>query len=253
MTELARVQALVRARSPLPAEATEAVVADAFRTMPRTVRWLRARYGFDRRRVLEIGSHFGGHLLWWGPGSEGVEVRDVAAAFTTAMGCRTHRLNVEDGFGGLAEASFGAIHTNNLLEHLVAPHLFLLRCHRLLAAGGLLVVGHPVVPPAGVRRLWTAAGVRGWLASEHVNFFTPASVRLACERAGFDVVEQLSPAFLRLHPLLARLLLPVAPSCYSVCRKRADFRYDPKRSQVFDPTAVRRELEPFHAAMGGRR
>src|SRR5262249_5250562 len=110
--------------------------------------------------------------------------------------------------------SFEAIHSNNLIEHLVAPHRFLVGCRRLLHPDGLLALGHPVVPPRGVASVWRALGVRGWLASEHINFFSPATVRLMLARAGFDVVEQFSPGFLRLGPTVARLSVPVGVSCY---------------------------------------
>ena len=247
--ETARVRALVRARSPLAPDETERVIAAEFGAMPPIVAYLRARFGFGARRVLEVGSHFGRHLSYWGAGSEGIDARPAAARFTTALGFPTRVLNVEDGFGSLSPGAFDAVHSNNLLEHLVAPHLFLLRVHRLLAAGGVLVVGHPVVPRA--RRLWEAGGIRGWAAAEHVSFFTPATVRLTCERAGFEVVEQLAPALLRLHPRAARLGVGWLPGCYSICRKRPAFRYDAKRDPVFDPTALHDELAPLHAAAYG--
>lgn len=77
------------------------------------------------------------------------------------MGYPTHRLNVEDDLGRLPVGAFGAVHSHNLIEHLVAPHLFLVRCHTLLAEDGLLALGHPVVPPSIVRRVWLAGLQRG--------------------------------------------------------------------------------------------
>ena len=229
------LRARIRDRSPLPAPETERILAKHFTSVLPIIRYLQARYGFGERRVLEIGSSYGEHLFHWGEGSEGIEARSDAAAFTTAVGFRTHDVNVEDDLLQLGEGSFQAIHTNNLIEHLVAPHLFLARCYRLLTDDGLLVLGHPVVPPAVLARLWTAAGVTGWDAVEHINFFTPSTARRMLERSGFSVAEQLSPGFLRLGPAAARLAVPVGVGCYSVCRKQPGYMYDPKRRAEFDP------------------
>lgn len=242
---LNQVRQRVAERSPLSADETERIARKHFSTIRPIVLYLWSRYGFGERRVLEIGSSFGDHLLFWGEGSEGIELQERQAGFTAAMGYPTHRLNVEDELGTLPAGSYDAIHTNNLLEHLVAPHLFLARCHSLLRDDGLLVIGHPVVPASASRWLWSALGYRGWLAGEHINFYTPGTARLTLERAGFQVLEQLSPGFLRIHRLASRAALPVGVGCYSVCRKHAQYRYAQKRLAAFDPAYCREELAVF--------
>jgi SAM-dependent methyltransferase len=229
----------VRAGSPLPAERTEEIIGKHFGSLLPMVRHLRSTRGMADRRVLEIGSAFGQHLLHWGPGSEGVEIQSEPAGFTEALGIPTHRFNVEDGFAELPSESFEAIHTHNLIEHLVSPHVFLAHCFRLLAPRGLLVIGHPVVPPRIGRWAWEAFGIRGWLAVEHINFFTPATARLTLERAGFGVLEQLAPGFLRIGHAVARRATSIGPTCYSICEKLEDFAYPEKRLAEFDPSPFR--------------
>ena len=54
--------------------------------------------------------------------------------------------NVEDGLPDFGR-QFDGIFCSNLLEHLVAPHLFLLRLHDLLAEDGRLFIHVPTMPP----------------------------------------------------------------------------------------------------------
>jgi SAM-dependent methyltransferase len=243
--DIDEVRDRVRQSSPLSPDSTARILKAHF-TSPRVIiPYLGARYSFAQKKVLEIGSSFGMHLFYWGPGSQGVEAREDAAAFTTALGFQTHRMNVEDELGTLPAGSFEAIHTNALFEHLVAPHLFLARCYRLLAADGILAIGHPVVPPTLTKWAWSALDLAGWNAVEHVNFFTPMTARLTLERAGFEVLEQLSPGPLRVHPFVARTTTGISASLYSICRKRPNYRYEKKRIAAFDPASCRDDLHVF--------
>lgn len=245
-TTLRSLHQKIREKSPFPSSENERLIKHYFIKLPRGIPYLAQKYGFAKKKVLDIGSTFGTHLFFWGPGSEGVEVQNNAATFTDALGFPAHRINVEDDLGTLPANTFNAIHTNNLFEHLVAPHMFLMRCHRLLTDDGILAIGHPTVPPTIVRWLWKAIGIDGWLAVEHINFFTPATVKLTLERAGFEVIEQYSPWLLRFPKPLGRLILPYSISCYSICRKRSDFRYPSKRMAIFDPNVYSEELAEFH-------
>jgi SAM-dependent methyltransferase len=242
---LQQIREAVRKRSPFPPDKTEEILRQHFARMRAVVPYLCEQYSFATLKVLEIGSTYGPHLLFWGAGSEGIEVQAERATFTTSLGFPAHRLNIEDGFGHLKAGSFDAIHTNNLIEHLIAPHLFLARCYRLLRMGGILAIGHPVVPPRASRWFWRMLHREGSLATEHINFFTPTTIKLTLERAGFEVVEQFTPGFLRIHPSLARLILPLGPSCYSIARKKAEYRYPAKREALFDPALFRDDLKVF--------
>ncbi len=243
---LERVQELIRTRSTHPDVAQ--ILAQFFHTEGASVPLLVKHHGFDRRRVLEIGSSFGQNLLFWGPGSEGVEGDESSVAFTTELGFPAHRLNVEeDAFSRLPVASYDAIHSRDVIEHLIAPHLFLARLHRLLVPGGLLALGHPIVPQGRLAPvLLDRLGVRGWLSVTHINFFTPATIRLMLERAGFRVKAQYSPRLSQVSPLLGRLLLPYGPSVLSICEKVEGYTYHPKRTPEFDPGWAREALAPYH-------
>ncbi|MCI0479180.1 hypothetical protein L0Y59_01410, partial [Candidatus Uhrbacteria bacterium] len=127
--------------------------------------------------------------------------------------------------------------------HAVAPHLLLVRLHALLKSGGVLVIGHPVVPWVASRWFWKAIGYQGWLAREHINFFTPDSARLTYERSGFRVIRQYCPGFGRWR-FLNWLVRPFAIQTLTVCRKIDEYRYE--SSYIFEPDWAS-DLRRFHA------
>lgn len=143
----------------------------------------------------------------------------------------------------LSEQQYDAIYTNNLIEHLIAPHLFLAKLWHLLKPGGLLAIGHPVVPPKIVHPIWkTIAGSDGFLASEHINFYTPETIKHTLCRSGFEVMSQVGVVLADGRFALAPSL---SPSCLSICRKKEDFRYPKKRLQDFDPEFARPILQEW--------
>lgn len=239
----AAIREHIRSHSPFATDETERIIRKHFTNVPRIARLLVNHHGFGDKRVLDIGSAYGQSLLFWGDGSEGVEIREKMIGFLHALDRKTHSLNVEDGFSGIEQASFDAIFTNNLIEHLVAPHLFLGRLHALLKPNGVLAIGHPLVPLTPFRQLWRSLGYSGWLQEEHVNFFTPQTIKLTLERAGFDVTDQYFSAFSHSR-LLSKIAVPFGIHCLSVCRKKEGYRYHEFRLAEFDP-AWAKDLSHF--------
>lgn len=221
--------------SPFDAAETDRILRKFFGSVPRLVRILVEQYGFDQRKVLDIGSSYGQSFFYWNDESEATDVSERMLSLIRSHGRTAHVLNIEDGCAGLQPQSFDAVYTNNLFEHLVAPHLFLVRVHGLLRSKGLLAIGHPVVPPFPLNLFWKMLGFDGWMEAEHVNFFTPRTSRLTLERGGFRVLSQHFSAFAA-APLLGRLTVPFGVHCLSVCEKVDDYAYDPIRHPMFDPT-----------------
>ena len=235
----------MRERSPLTESETTEIIEKHFARVPSLVSILYRSHGFGDMRVLDVGCGFGQSLLYWGEESEGVEIGERQHRFLSALGRRVTGLNVEDGTAGLQPESFDAVFTNNLLEHLVAPHLYLARLHQLLKPSGILAVGHPVVPATPWKQFWMLQGYNYWLAVEHINFYTPQTARLSLERAGFNVERQYFPRAGSINPLLGRLTAPIGVHVLSVCRKVNDFKYHPKRVPDFDPEWAE-DLQAFH-------
>jgi SAM-dependent methyltransferase len=239
----AEVAQLVRARSPLSPDETERLIERSF-PPPRAVRFVCRHFGADRLRVLDVGCGFGQHLVHFGPGSVGLDVVERNVAFVRALGFEAVLENVEDGLPEF-DRPFDAIFAANLLEHLVAPHLFLLRLHRVLAPQGLVFIHIPTIPPlAWIDRLVKRViGHNGYLASEHIYAFTPRSAAFLLERAGFRVVDTAFVAA-RDHPLFKwaePLFREIGVSVTLVGRRDPRFTYPEKRMEVFTPAFVAKD------------
>lgn len=237
MRSYAEIAALVRARSPLPPDETERLIRTTF-VPSRAVRFLCRHYAADQRAVLDIGCGYGQHLLHFGAGSVGLDALERNVQFVRALGCEAVLANVEDGFPEF-DRLFDAVFASNLLEHLVAPHLFLLRLHRLLKPDGLAFIHVPTIPPLPIldRLIKRVIGHNGYLASEHIYAFTPRVAQFIMERAGFTVLDSAFVAA-RDHPLLRwgePLFREIGISVMLVGRRDPNFVYPEKRVQAFTP------------------
>jgi SAM-dependent methyltransferase len=231
------VARLVRARSPLPPDETERVLRDFF-VPSRAIRFVCEAHGLDRKAVLDIGCSHGQHLAQFGPGSVGIDAVERNVTFCRALGFEVALANVEDGLPDFGRR-FEAIYSSNLLEHLVAPHLFLLRLHALLEAEGRLFVHVPTMPPLPIvdRLLKRAIGHNGYLASEHINAFTPRTLAFTVERAGYEV-EDVVFVGARGRGLLGfgePIFRELGITAMAVARRNPAFQYPAKRVEAFEP------------------
>ena len=234
------VARLVRARSPLPADETERLLRDFF-VPSRAVRFVCEAHGADRRSMLDVGCAYGQHLVHFGAGSVGVDAIERNVAFCRALGFETALANVEDGLPDFGRR-FEGIFCSNLLEHLVAPHLFLLRLHERLTDDGRLFIHVPTMPPHPLvdRLIKRAIGHNGYQASEHINAFTPRTLAFTLERAGF-IVDDLVFVGARGHRLLGwgeALFREAGISVLAVARRDLAFTYPEKRVAAFAPSFV---------------
>jgi SAM-dependent methyltransferase len=238
MRSSAEVARLVRARSPLPPVETERLLRDFF-VPARAVRFVCERHELDRKAVLDIGCSHGQHLVQFGPGSAGIDAIERNVEFCRALGFEVALANVEDGLPDFGRR-FDAIFSSNLLEHLVAPHLFLLRLHTLLEPGGKLFIHVPTMPPLPIvdRLLKRAIGHNGYLASEHINAFTPRTLAFTIERAGYTV-EDVVFVGARGRGLLGLgepIFRELGITATAVARPNPGFQYPEKRVAAFAPT-----------------
>ncbi|MCC7104094.1 MAG: methyltransferase domain-containing protein [Chloroflexi bacterium] len=231
------VVALVRARSPLPPDETERLVGGAFMTS-RAVQFVCRHYFADRLSVLDIGCAQGQHLVHFGRGSAGIDAIASNVEFARALGLDAVVANVEDGLPDLGRR-FQAVFSSNLLEHLVAPHLFLLRLHDVLEPTGLVFIHVPTTPPLPVvdRIIKRGIGHNGYLASEHLYAWTPRTLGFLLERAGFRLLDTAFVA-VRDHKLLRfaeSVLVQLGISVCAVARRDPNFIYPDKRVRIFTP------------------
>ncbi|MFP5318556.1 MAG: class I SAM-dependent methyltransferase [Acidimicrobiia bacterium] len=193
---------------------------------PRRLTFVVRHFGLDRMRVLDVGCGKGDYLAHFGPGSVGLELNEsyVQAAREKGLDARQGNVTVEGIPPGLG--TFDAIWASALIEHLNSPHEFLVSLRQSLNPEGLLVALVPVTGPLR-KGPW-----RGFLAVDHVNFFTPRTFRYTIERGGFDVLWMGSPSLPRAPLAVSRLAAPVSPNVVAVARARRDFQYADKASRL---------------------
>ncbi|QQS48801.1 MAG: class I SAM-dependent methyltransferase [Acidobacteriota bacterium] len=140
-----------------------------------------------RGRLLEVGCSTG--ELLEAASKDSFEVSGVEA---DRRSCRIARARGLDPFAGsLRDAAFPDGHFTvavlyHVIEHFPDPAAEIRELHRVTAPGGWLAVETPNIDNPWFRLL----GAR-WrqFIPDHLFFFDPRTLRLLCERAGFEVVE----------------------------------------------------------------
>lgn len=199
--------------------------------------WLRRHFPeVFRNPVLDIGCGDFVHLTSFAPGSIGMDGRELMPP----AGYHFLRWNFEEEITGLLRSSgyqtrVATILCNDVLEHVLAPHLLLLNLRRALADDGLLFLGVPLVNAFAFPRLQTRSNIFnyfcGFLSQDHLNFFSFRTLRLTVEFAGFDCVGWYSP-FL---PLRRPPMSGIEPVTLLALRKIPSWNYGPKAYKRLDP------------------
>ena len=162
------------------------------------------KYDITSKRLCDVGCAYGGMLVYCAPGSYGIEVEPYEVRFARSIGLEViGRDIVADVLSDLPPVD--VVWSRDVLEHVDSPHVVLRKLHGLLAPGGLVFIAVPTVPPVAVLQHLPVAGpyFGGHLHGDHINAFTPATLRFTCERAGFETIE----------------LTPFYPSPFSVFNK----------------------------------
>jgi SAM-dependent methyltransferase len=141
-----------------------------------------------RQRILDIGSAEGFFLKRLAaeceasPLLEGIEPSSVYADAARELmpDAVMHEQLLETT--KLDEQSYDLITLRHVLEHLLEPLEAIKHARRLLKPTGLLHIEVPDVTDM-------PASITPFLNHEHINYFTPATLRLALEFGGFRVLE----------------------------------------------------------------
>lgn len=160
-------------------------------------------------------------------GSYGIEIGSYQSQFARSIGLTVYQRDfLHDQLEDLPTVD--AIWCSAVLEHVESVHVFLRRMTLLLRPNGLVAIYVPTIPVIPALR-WLPGlhkYTSGYLYSDHINAFTPSTLRFFCERAGFETLE-VSPllpgiASIANHiPLVNRIV----DGCVYVGRKIADWEY----------------------------
>lgn len=140
-------------------------------------------------RVIEIGCQRGYLLHYFKTlGAKrviGVEPGDVEP-WTDNDGLT---VDVRKGFFNkelIGEDGFDFIYSLQVLEHVEHPNEFLSEIHALLKAGGRVMFSVP-------NEMYSMHyGNAGMFIFQHLNYFTPATLRFLLEKNGFDIISVIS-------------------------------------------------------------
>jgi 2-polyprenyl-3-methyl-5-hydroxy-6-metoxy-1,4-benzoquinol methylase len=216
------------------------------RISTRRIRWLAKHFpAVMSEKVLDIGCGDFLHLRNFAAGSVGLDGRDLEAP----PGYHFIRWNFEDDIADTLSAhrlpaEFQAVLCNDVLEHVLGPHQFLINVRRVLKDDGILFLGVPLVNPLAFPALQTRSNIFnyfcGFLAQDHVNFFTFSTLRHTVEFAGFRCAGWYSPFLDLRRPMITGL----EPVTVLALQKMANWNYGPKAYKSLDSTG-RLQWKPY--------
>lgn len=170
------------------------------------------KYQLSEKTICDIGCGYGMNLLYCKPDSYGIEVDKYPVNFARSIGLTVHDTNfIHDSVDDLPKVD--AVWCSAVLEHVESIHIFLRKISVLLKPNGLVFVYVPTIPliPAFRHLPVLKTFTTGYLFGDHVNAFTPSTLRFFCERAGFEMLDLspcLPPPFALINhiPLMNRLV-----------------------------------------------
>jgi 2-polyprenyl-3-methyl-5-hydroxy-6-metoxy-1,4-benzoquinol methylase len=202
-------------------------------------------YDLKSKSVLDIGCGVGSHMQRFGQGSIGLTTNPLEVEVGKRIDRDIRLGNVEK----LAEVfpdqqKFDVIWCNNIFEHLLSPHKFLVELKQYAHDETIIILGTPMVPfPAGLMRM---RQFRGALASPHINFFTKKTYQLTAEFAGWTTLT-LSP-FKFGNRFIDKLASHQAPHLYLVAKNNTKYRYHEKKLKEWRGDSL---YEPLIEIMNG--
>jgi SAM-dependent methyltransferase len=239
------IRARVNRVTSYPLDERERIYRKYFARPSATIRFLCQVYGLDTKRVLDVACHYGYHLIHFGEGSKGLDASPYLQ-FAREVGLDVQPANIEEPFPDF-DMPFDAVFFSGTLEEILSPHVILMRFRKLLTPDGLLCLRVPTVPPAWFEKLLRLRMSPGYDAIQHIYFFTPRLLKLMLQRAGYDVLQMVSPGFWVnpwLRPLHS-LALPLTPAVTIIARPRPGFLYPSRRARRFLPTWAE-DLAPYY-------
>lgn len=148
------------------------------------------KYGISNKPLCDVGCAYGMNLVYCHPGSYGIEIQEYEVKFAYGIGLKVYQKNlITDDISDLPNVE--AAWCSAVLEHVDTPHIFLRKLHSLLKTDGVLALYVPTIPICPQLRHLPKFGKYfcGHTADDHINAYSPKTIRFFCERAGFKTLE----------------------------------------------------------------
>ncbi len=187
------------------------------------------------------------NIIQCAAGSYGIELDEYSINFATSLGLRVEKRNVDQG--DLTDLpKVDAVWCSALLEHVDAPHVVLRKLHGLLNEQGILCVFVPTIPLSTLFRHIPIIGkyFDGYLHGDHVNAFTPSTLRFMCERAGFKTLE-VSPFYPGVLSVFNRISL--MDGIVYIGSKITDWSYPPGAGRIAVSNSVGYTKKDYSVSM----
>lgn len=196
--------------------------------------------GLRAKKVFDMGCGYGEYLVHFGEGSMGITTTVGEVEYGMQRDIQIIQGNVEviDQIDALKHERFEAMWANNLFEHLLSPHSFLIKLKLISTDDAVLVLGVPVVPR--IASLMKIGKFRGALAGAHINFFTRETLTLTVERAGWQVLS-VRP-FVFSNSVLDMFAGFFAPHLYVVAKNNSGFTYPIKKLKEWKDDAHYKQM-----------
>jgi SAM-dependent methyltransferase len=196
-------------------------------------------YDTYNKKVLDMGCGYGEYMQRFGKNSVGITTTQAEVEYGKAHNIDLRFGNVELLKNTLPiQKEFDMFWGNNLFEHLLSPHSFLVNLKQFAKDDALLILGVPMVPK--VSSLMKIKRFRGALASPHINFFTKETFCLTVQYAGWDIKDIRSFAFS--SKLIDNATSTLAPHLYLIAKNNSNYSYPPKKLKEWQD-------DPYYASL----
>jgi SAM-dependent methyltransferase len=212
---------------------------DVLTLQSKTFKRIAKIYNLKEKRVLDIGCGVGSHMQRFGPKSVGLTTNPKEVSLGAVINRDIRLGNVErlsDIFS--EEEQFDVIWCNNIFEHLLSPHAFLVYLKKYSHENTIIILGTPMIPV--IPGLMRIKKFRGALATPHVNFFTYDTYKYTALYAGWKI-QTISP-FLFASNLLNFFARRFMPHLYLVAKNDTTYRYHVKKLKEWEDDSLYQPL-----------
>ena len=205
----------------------------------RTFKKISETLNLQEKRVLDLGCGYGEYMQRFGKNSTGITTTPDEVGYGKKYNIDIRAGNVELLDKTISpKENFDAFWANNIFEHLLSPHAFLVNLKQFAKDDSLLILGVPMIPK--IESLTKLQKFRGALASPHINFFTKTTLELTVRYAGWEIID--IRAFFFNTPYLDRSLSPFMPHLYLVAKNNVTYKYPPKKIKEWSDDAHYKDL-----------